>query len=193
MPTVLIVANGSRLRPSYSPEVATRLHWALAATTLSALALAGGGASAPTPACGGSQLAGTFAVIPGSAGAGNIVYSLRVRFLSGRTCFVYGVPRLQLLDRLRQPLPTKVVPAFRPGLMAVRVPLRPGYGAKASARFSPDIPGPGEPQTGTQCERRSYYVRVTPPPGRGTFVAPVRPPTPVCEHGRLSVSVMEAA
>ena len=173
--------------------MATRLCWTFAATALSALALAGGGSSAPTAVCGGSQLGGTFAVVPGSAGAGNIVYSLRMRFLSGRTCFVFGVPRLQLLDRLRRPLPTKVTPAFRPGLMAVRVPMSPGRGARASARFSPDIPGPGEPQTGTQCERRSYYVRVTPPPGRGTFVAPVRPPTPVCEHGRLSVSVMSPA
>ena len=170
-----------------------RLHWAFAATALSALAVAGGGASAPTQACSGSQVGGTFAVIPGSAGAGNIVYSLRVRFLSGRTCFVYGVPRLQLLDRLRRPLPTKVTPAFRPGLTAVKVTLRHSKAAKADARFSPDIPGPGEPQTGTDCERRSYFVRVTPPPGRGTFVAPVRPPTPVCEHGRLSVSVMSPA
>jgi hypothetical protein len=173
--------------------VVSRPHWTLFAAAVSALVLAGGGSTAATPACTGPQLAGTFAVVPGSAGAGNIVYSLRVRFLSGRTCFVYGVPRLQLLDRLRRPLPTKVTPAFRPGLMAVRVPLRPGHGARASARFSPDIPGPGEPQTGTQCERRSYYVRVTPPPGRGAFVAPVRPPTPVCEHGRLSVSVMSPA
>jgi len=132
-------------------------------------------------------------VIPGSAGAGNIVYSLRMRLVSGRTCFVYGVPRLQLLDRLRRPLPTKVTRAVRPGLMALRVLLRPGHGTRASARFSPDIPGPGEPQAGAQCERRSYYVRVTPPPGGGTFLAPVRPPTPVCEHGSLSVSVMSPA
>jgi hypothetical protein len=132
-------------------------------------------------------------VIPGSAGAGNIVYSLRIRLLSGTACFVSGLPRLQLLDRLQRPLPTKVTPAFRPGLTAVRILLSRGHGAKASARFSPDIPGPGEPQTGAPCERKAYFVRVTPPPGRGTFIAPVRPPTPVCEHGRLSVSAMSPA
>jgi len=192
MPTVAIVPNGSRSAPSYIHEVSNRLCWGLAAA-VSALVLAGGGSAAPTPPCTGSQLGGTFAVIPGSAGAGNIVYSLRVRMLSGRTCFVSGVPRLQLLDRLRRPLPTKVAPAFRPGLTAVRVLLRRGQVGKASARFSPDIPGPGEPVTGSACERRSYYVRVTPPPGRGTFIAPVRPPTPVCEHGGLSVSVMSPA
>jgi hypothetical protein len=116
-----------------------------------------------------------------------------MRLLSGRPCFVAGVPRLQLLDRLRHPLPTKVTRAFRPGLTAVRVVLRRGHGARATARFSPDVPGPGEPVTRSACERRSHSVRVTPLPGRGTFLAPVRPPTPVCEHGRLSVSVLSPA
>jgi hypothetical protein len=173
--------------------VAARLHLPLAAALLSALVLAGGASTAPARACTGPQLAGTFAAIPGSAGARNIVYALRARLVRGPTCFVSGLPRLQLLDRLRRPLPTKVTAAFQPGLSAARVLLRPGRATKSSARFSPDVPGPGEPRAGTQCERRSYYVRVTPPPGRGTFVVPVRPPTPVCEHGRLSVTAMSPA
>ena len=37
----------------------------------------------------------------------------------------------------------KVTPAFRGGLTAVKVTLRPGKAAKADARFSPDIPGSG--------------------------------------------------
>jgi hypothetical protein len=193
MPTVVIAANGSRSSPGYSPEVVAPSHWVFAAAGVAALALAGGGSTAPSVPCGGAQLAGTFAVIPGSAGAGNIVYSLRIRRLSGLTCFVYGVPRLRLLDRLRRPQPTKVTRAVRPGLTAVRVSLRPGRGARATARFSPDIPGVGEPPIGAQCERRSYFVRVTPRPGGGTFVAPIRPPTPVCEHGSLSVSVFSPA
>lgn len=167
----------------------TRLGWALAAAA-AALVAAGGSASAPAPPCTGSQLAGTFAVVPGSAGAGNIVYALRLRLRSGLPCIVSGVPRLQLLGRLRRPLPTRVIRAVRPGPAAVRVVLRRGHGARATARFSPDVPGPGEPVTRSACERRSYYVRVTPLPGGGTFLAPVRPPTPVCEHGRLSVSVL---
>jgi hypothetical protein len=169
-----------------------RLGWALSAA-VAALVVAGGGASAPAPPCTGSQLAGTFAVVPGSAGAGNIVYALRMRLLSRRPCFVAGVPRLQLLDRLRHPLPTKVTRAVRPGPRAVRIVLRRGHGARSTARFSPDVPGPGEPVTRSACERRSYSVRVTPLPGRGTFLAPVRPPTPVCEHGRLSVTVLSPA
>jgi hypothetical protein len=157
---------------------------------VSALVLTVGAASAPAPPCNGSQVRGTFAVVPNSAGAGNIVYALRIRLLSGRPCFVSGVPRLQLLDRLRRVLPTKVAPAFRPGLTVVRVVLRRGHEARATARFSPDVPGPGEPATRTGCEPRSHFVRVTPSPGRGTFVAPVRPPTPVCERGSLSVSAL---
>ena len=157
---------------------------------VAALALAGGGSSAPTPGCTGAQLAGNFTVVPGSAGAGNIVYALHVRFLSGPACFVSGLPQIRLLDRLRRPLPTKVTPAFRQGLTAVMVPMSPGHGARATARFSPDIPGQGEPQMKGPCERTSYYVRVTLPPGGATFLGPVKPATPVCEHGGMSVSAL---
>lgn len=82
-----------------------------------------------------------------------------------------------------------VEPAFRGGLTAVRVVLRPGGRAKATARFSPDIPGPGEQADGP-CERTAYRVRVTPPPGGGTLIAPVTPPTPVCEHGHMLLSAL---
>jgi hypothetical protein len=157
------------------------------------LVLAGGSSSATAQPCAGSQLAGTFSVIPGSAGAGNIVYALKVRLVSGPSCFVSGLPGLRLLDRLRRPLPTHVTPAFRQGLTAVRVVLSYGHGAKATARFSPDIPGPGEPIAGRNCERTSYSVRVTPTPGRTTFVAPIRPATPVCEHGGMQVSAFSRA
>jgi hypothetical protein len=173
--------------------VLTRPHWALAAAVLSALAFAGGGSSAPVPACSTSRLAGTFAVIPGSAGAGNIVYALRVRFLAGPSCFVSGLPRVQLLSRMGRPLPTKVVPAFRQGLLAVRVVLRAGHGARAQARFSPDVPGVGEPVAGRNCERIAYSMRVTLPPGGATSLAPITPATPVCEHGTLSFSALGPA
>jgi hypothetical protein len=33
-------------------------------------------------------------------------------------------------------------------------------------------------------------VRITPPPGGGTFVGPVTPPTPVCEHGTISLRAL---
>jgi hypothetical protein len=61
--------------------------------------------------------------------------------------------------------------------------------AKATARFSPDVPGPNEP-VDRQCEPTAYRVRVTAPPGGGTLIAPIAPPTPVCSHGHLSLSVL---
>ena len=140
--------------------------------------------------CRASQLGASFTVIPGSPGAGNISYLLRLRNRSSKTCFVSGLTQLRLLSKTGRPLPTKVVPAFRPGLTAVRVVLRPGRSAKAEARFSPDIPGPGEPQTRGPCEPKAYRVRITPPPGGGTLVRPVTPPTPVCEHGTISLRAL---
>ena len=140
--------------------------------------------------CTASQLSGSFTVIPGSPGAGNISYLLRLRNRSAKTCFVSGLAQLRLLSNNGRPLPTKVVPVFRPGLTAVRVVLRPGRSAKAEARFSPDIPGPGEPQTRGPCEPKAHRVRITPPPGGGTLVGPVTPPTPVCEHGTISLRAL---
>jgi hypothetical protein len=165
----------------------------IAAATLAALALADGGSSLSVPPCTGTQLAGNFVVIPGSAGAGNIVYQLNVRFLSGPSCFVSGLPGVQLLGRHRRLLPTKVTAGFRPGLLAVRVVMRPGYGARAQARFSPTVPGVGEPVAGPNCERTAYYMRVRLPPGGATFLAPIKPATPVCEHGALSFSALRPA
>jgi hypothetical protein len=142
-----------------------------------------------TPACRGPQLAATFSVVRGSAGAGNIVYALRVRNRSDSACFVSGLPQLRLLGRTGKPLPTHVT-AARPGqLTAVRVVLRPGGYASASARFSPDVPGPGEGGV-RRCEPVAYRVRVTAPPGGGTTTGPVSPPTSVCEHGTMSFSAL---
>ena len=154
---------------------------------LVALALAG------TAPCNGHQLSGSFRVVPGSAGAGNIVYALRLRNVSARTCFVSGLARLQLLGKTGKPLPTHVTPAFRGGLTAVIVRLAPGHSARATARFSPDIPGRGEPVSGRQCEPTAYKVRVTPPPGVGALVVPIVPPTPVCEHGGLQLAALSPA
>jgi uncharacterized protein DUF4232 len=161
----------------------------LAAVATAALVLATGGSAATVEPCTGSMLSGTFSVIRGSAGAGNIVYALTLRNRSRHACFVSGLVGLRLLGKTGRALPTRVEPAFRAGLTAMRVVLRPGAHAKATARFTPDVPGPNEP-TGRQCEPTAYRVRVTPPPGGGTLVAPVSPPTPVCVHGRMWLSVL---
>jgi hypothetical protein len=169
--------------------VGARPFLTLSAVALASLAVAGGGPASTVKPCTGSMLTGTFSTIYGSAGAGSVSYALRLKNSSKQTCFVSGLAGLRLLDRKGRPLPTHVVPAFRPGLTAVRVVLRPGARAHATARFSPDVPGPGEGVIGL-CERVSYKVRVTPPPGGGILVAPVKPPTPVCEHGSMVLSAL---
>ena len=165
----------------------------LVAAGLGALVVAAGGPAAPVSPCTGSMLTGTFSVIPNSAGAGNILYALRLRNHTTKTCFVSGLVGLRLLGKTGRALPTHVRPVFRPGLTAVRVVLRPGARAKATARFSPDVPGVNEPISGRQCEPTAYRVRVTPPPGGGTLIAPISPPTPVCEHGGMSLTALSPA
>ena len=141
--------------------------------------------------CRGSDLSGTFSAVPGSAGAGQISYVLRLRNRSSRACFVSGLPAVRLLGKTGRALPTRVAPAHPGALTAVRVVLAPGGYAAATARFSPDVPGVGEQAAGP-CEPTAYRIRVTPPAGSGTLLAPVRPPTSVCERGRMVFSVVVA-
>ena len=138
------------------------------------------------------MLSGSFNAIPGSEGAGNIVYRLRIRNRSQATCFVSGIPKLQLLDRNGRKLPTKGIFDGPAGtLTAIVVPLAHGASASLTARFSPDVPGPGEPVT-TPCEKTAYKLRVT-PSGGGTVTVPVSPPTPACEHGTLQLRTFTGA
>src|SRR3954449_5954982 len=112
---------------------------------LAALAfLAGPAVPAMEPACHGAQLNGRFAVVPGSAGAGNIVYRLTLKNTSATACTVTGLPQGQLLGKTRAKLPTHVRAAYPNQLTAVLVTLAPGRTTHATARFSPDVPGPGE-------------------------------------------------
>jgi hypothetical protein len=143
------------------------------------------------PACTEADLTGSFAVVPGSAGAGNIVYSLRLTNTSTSPCFVSGLPAVTLLDRNGSPLPTHVSAAQPGQATAARIVLQSGGAAKADARFSPDVPSAGEPQSGP-CEPKAYVLRVTAPDG-GTVAAPISPPTAVCGHGSLSFSLFSSA
>ena len=156
-----------------------------------ALALAGVGfaSAGSVPACRGASMAATFTVLPGSPRAGNIVYTLRLRNRGHVACFVSGLPTLRLLGRSGNPLPTHVRAGHPGRLTAVRVVLAPGGYASASARFSPDVPGPGE---AGPCEPVAYRVRIVVPPGGGTASGPVDPPTRVCEHGSLAMTTLVA-
>jgi hypothetical protein len=140
-------------------------------------------ASSTTAFCKGSQLTGTFSVVAGSAGAGNINYRLALKNVSSSTCAVTGLPQGHLLSKTGKVQPTHII-AGQPGaLTAVLVKLAPGKKAYATARFSPDIPGTGEPTTGP-CEAKSWWFVVN-AKGGGTTKVKVAPPTPVCEHRQL--------
>ena len=119
------------------------------------------------------------------------MYALTLRNVSTRTCFVTGIPRLQLLTRAGVRVPTHAKPSNPGALTAVIVRLKPGKSAVTRARFSPDVPGPGE-QTPGRCEPIAFKLRVT-PSGGGSVVVPVRPPTSVCEHGTLTLPALSAA
>ena len=141
-------------------------------------------------ACTGDAMSGSFTVIPGSPGAGQISYRLRVKNDSPVACFVSGLPNVQLLDQAGKDLPTNVSPA-RPGqATAARIILQPGASASADARFSPDVPG-GSEQTDGPCEPKAYTLRVS--FAGAPLDVPVTPPTPVCERGTLSFSLFAAA
>ena len=164
---------------------------AAALVAVGALAACGGaGAHSATSFCSGAQLKGTFSVVRGSAGAGNIVYKLSVTNISTTECALTGTPVVKLYGKTGKLLPTHVMPTFRPGLTAILVRLAPGASAHATARFSPDVPGQGEGAAGKQCEPTSYWLRVYGRTG-GFAKAPVKPATPVCEHGSLQMSVYQ--
>ena len=138
-------------------------------------------APAGSQAAGCGSLSGSFSVIRGSAGAGNIVYTLRLRNGGAQSCLLQGLPRLRLLGVGAKALPTHVVadPRFVPKPFV----LLPGHSTTAKARFSPDVPGPGEGHVG-RCEPVARTARVA--AGGTTVVVPLKAPTSVCEHGLLT-------
>jgi hypothetical protein len=127
-------------------------------------------------------MSASFAVIPGSAGAGQIGYRLLVKNASPVACFVSGLPNVQLLGSGGAALPTKVI-ASQPGTAAAaKVVLQPGDSASADARFSPDVNGTGD-NTNGPCQPRASTLRVA--LGGAPVDAAIAPPTSVCEQGTL--------
>jgi hypothetical protein len=144
--------------------------------------------TAKVSACTGKDLQGTFAAVPGSEGAGNIVYALRLRNASARACAIKGLPQLQLLGKEGVKHPTAAVALHPAQAAATLVTLAPKKTAALTARFSPDVPGPGEQVIG-RCEPVSAKLRVT-PSGGGSLIVAIAPPTSVCEHGGMTLSVL---
>jgi hypothetical protein len=183
-------AHGIRRRKRLRSRALRRLTL-LALLVCSTAAAAPAGATHATALCTGSALTGRFAAVPNSAGAGNIVYALVLQNRSSSTCALTGLPSLTLLGKQGKALPTHVRAAAANTLTSVLVRLAPGKSARATARFSPDIPGPGEPVSGTRCERPAYRAAVN-APGGGKVIVPIVQPTPVCEHGQLQFSAYQA-
>jgi archaellum component FlaG (FlaF/FlaG flagellin family) len=133
--------------------------------------------------CSGSDLSVTFKAQPGSAGAGNIVYTLTVTNTSSATCRFDGWPNFVLLAQDGSVLPTKVVPVQ--GVNAPSADLVPGGSISYDGRFSPDVPGTGDKQSGA-CEPVATTLRLA-APGGGTVDGPISPPTSVCERGTITL------
>ena len=131
--------------------------------------------------CLGTQLAATFTLIPGSAGAGQIAYSLTVKNTSQSPCSVRGVPQGTLLGASGTGLPTHIKPA---GGRARTLVLPPSASATAQARFSPDVAGDGDSQSGA-CQPEAHTFQLS-AEGGGVTEAAIKPPTSVCERGTLN-------
>jgi hypothetical protein len=140
-------------------------------------------ATPATNPCAADSLTGTFDAVPGSAGAGQIVYKLTLTNTGTSACFVSGIPQVQLLGTTGKALQTSATAAQPGTATAAKVSLQHGESASAEAQFSPDVNGTGDSTTG-QCQPTATVMRVT-APGGGTFDAPIQPPTPVCEQGSL--------
>lgn len=143
-------------------------------------------ASAPAPpaaasACTAAQLSGTFAVEPGSAGAGNIIYKLQVTNTSQSACTVSGVPTVDFLDAAGKTMPSKT--SVSTGTITT-VPLHPGAAATSEVRFSPDV---------TPCDSgTATTLRVT-LPDSSTLEAKLDPPTRLCGAGSLQPAPFTSA
>ncbi len=140
--------------------------------------------------CTGDAMSGTFAVVPGSPGAGQIVYTLTVKNTSPTSCYVTGLPDAQLIGSNGADLPTHVIAEQAGEPTSAKITLAPGGSASADARFSPDVAGTGD-QTSGPCEPVASKLRVG--FGGAPLDVAISPPTSVCERGQLQFKVFSAS
>ncbi|NUR61246.1 MAG: DUF4232 domain-containing protein [Catenulispora sp.] len=124
---------------------------------------------------------GTWKTVEGSNGAGHVSADIALQNTSTHSCTVSGYPGVSLLASDRHPLPTTVVkfPAT-PAVLTVA----PGTWIHSEIRYSPDIPGPGEPTTGN-CEPETVHALAQLPGDSAWVPVTLTSPTPVCEKGAL--------
>jgi hypothetical protein len=136
---------------------------------------------ATSNACTASDLTGTFAVLAGSAGAGNILYTLHVTNASQDACTVSGPPAVTFLDASGAAMNQHTsTPDQKPTVIS----LQPGASASAQVRFSPDVT-PCDPGTAT-----TLRVEM---PDKSTFTAKFDPATKLCGAGSVQPSNYTAA
>jgi hypothetical protein len=91
-----------------------------------------------------------------------------------------GIPQGTLLGANGTELPTHVKASGGAGKPVV---LPPGASATAQARFSPDVAGQGDSQSGA-CQPPAHTFQLN-AGGGGVTEAAIKPPTSVCEQGTL--------
>jgi hypothetical protein len=136
--------------------------------------------------CQGTDLTAAFALIPNSAGAGQIAYTLTVKNNSQTPCSVQGIPRGTLLSATGTALPTHI----KASGSGKRVVLPHGASATAQARFSPDVAGVGDSQSGA-CQPPAHTFQLI--AAGGVTEAPIKPPTSVCQQGTLNFEAFDYA
>jgi Protein of unknown function (DUF4232) len=139
-------------------------------------------ASSPSNPCAASDLTATFEELQGSAGAGNIVYTLKVVNASQAACTVSGVPTIDFLDSSGHALKETISP--NGAGTAVLVTLQPGDSARSQVRFSPDV-DPCDPGTATT-------LRVT-MADSSTLDAKIAPATKLCGNGSVQPTPFSGA
>ncbi|MBW8806016.1 MAG: DUF4232 domain-containing protein [Catenulisporales bacterium] len=129
----------------------------------------------------GEMPAGTWKVVAGSEGAGHVAADISLRNTSTHSCTVAGYPAISMLASDQHPLPTNVV-RFPTAVTTVTV--APGAWIHSEVRYSPNIPGPGEPQTG-ECEPMTVHALAQLPGDTAWAKVTLPTPTAVCEKGTL--------
>ncbi len=164
-------ASASAVAPTTSTSAAH-----LAATTLPP------GPAQPSACRQADMTVATWKGVPGSSGAGHVEADIAFQNTSSHDCTVTGFPRVTLYDAAQHILPTTVTNS-EPAL-ASPLTVAPGAWIHSELRYSPDIPGPGESQTGP-CEPLASYALVRLPGDTAFAHVPLDVPTTVCEQGAL--------
>ena len=136
-------------------------------------------------ACTTAQMpAGTWRVVPDSQGAGHVAADLTLQNTSTHSCTVAGFPAIALLASNDRTLPSYIVKDTSAAVTTITV--APGAFVHAEMRYSANVPGPGEPQSG-QCEPTTVHAQAQLPGDTAWAHITLDSPTPVCEKGELEM------